>query len=259
MQLAVGFLQFGGSHPDPLLQLEVEPAEFFHQLGVGSLDQIRPRRLPHGMQDLVVFERLEQVVLDPAAVDGVDRVFEPAEAGHHDADGVRGMQADVFEQLHAALTGQLLVGEDNVDRPFGEDAPGRLRGIGGEYLEFGVENLGKQIPDGLLVVNDQDRTAKSAHGGRSLRGRGWHNACRGGWHIILIPAPATNATFPVQPALGRPRRFFAIFLQCPLELPFGGPYNRVTLQERRGMVARGRAVVPSIDCRIPKQDSQPVA
>ena len=97
------------------------------------------------VNDLVVLERLEQVMLDPAAVDSVDRVFEPAQAGHHDADGVRRMQADVLEQLHAGLAGKLLVGEDDVDRPLGQDGSGGFGRIGRDDFELGAEQLGEQI------------------------------------------------------------------------------------------------------------------
>ena len=109
-----------------LFQFQVESLNLFEQQRVRLVPLVVVGRLPHGVQELVGLPRFEEVVVDPAAVDGVDGVFEPAEAGHHDADGLWAAQTNVFQQLHARLSGELLVGQNNIDRPLGEDFAGRL-------------------------------------------------------------------------------------------------------------------------------------
>jgi hypothetical protein len=49
------------------------------------------------------------------------------------------VQANVFQQLDAGLPGQLLVGQDDVDRPLGQDGPCGLTGIGRDQVELFAE------------------------------------------------------------------------------------------------------------------------
>ena len=128
------------------------------------LQQIGAGRLPHGVDDLVGLEWLEKVVLNPAAVNGINRILEPAETGHHDANSLWRMEADMFEQLDATLTGQLLIGQDNIDGTLRQNGPSRFGRFAAEKLEFGSQQLAQQAPDGRLVIDDQDRATITAHG-----------------------------------------------------------------------------------------------
>ena len=108
------------------------------------------------MDDLFDLERLEDVVVG-AALHGVDRGLDRAEAGHDDGERVGGGLADRLEQLDAAHARHLEVADDEVvvrASELGERARAVLRGA--HDVAFHAEEVREDVADELLVVDDED-------------------------------------------------------------------------------------------------------
>lgn len=101
--------------------------------------------------------------MDLSAVDGVDRIFESGDTGHEDSDTVRRVESHPFEKLHAHLTGQLLIGQNDVHIATLKDAL-RFLGTGGDqYLEVVREEHRQHREDGRIVIDHQNGALVTAH------------------------------------------------------------------------------------------------
>ena len=123
--------------------------------------------------ELTELERLDEEV-DGAALDGLDRFLDTAEAGHHDRldFGVAGERR--VEHLHAVGVGQPQVHDERVVGEAGQPLGG-VGGIGGlgHGKSLGFEGLGDEFTEGGFVFDDENGR------GRCLchNGSNWEHGC----------------------------------------------------------------------------------
>ena len=99
----------------PLLQLLVEPAQVLGQLVAAALEQELLLGVPQHRQQIVRPPGFGKVVIDVAAVDRLHRVFQFGVAGHQQANGLRVVLPNPFEEVDAGALRHALVGQDEVD------------------------------------------------------------------------------------------------------------------------------------------------
>jgi hypothetical protein len=113
----------------------------------------------HDADDLLHLEGLEDVVVG-AALHRVDRGLDGAEAGHDDGEGVGRDGADRLEQLDAAHPRHLQVADDEVVVGVAQLSQRRRPVLGGANdVALHAEEVGQDVPDELLVVDDEDAGA----------------------------------------------------------------------------------------------------
>ena len=100
---------------------------------------------------------LEKIAVDLAAIDGFDGVFQLRKAGHEQANRLRVILTNPFQELNAAHARHFLVGEDEVDAMLLEDLLRSLTAIGGVDLEIRSQERGQGGQDIRLVIDHQKR------------------------------------------------------------------------------------------------------
>src|SRR5438132_10669066 len=140
-----------------LFEPEVDLAQLLDETLVFAFQLKALGGLAQDLNQLVHAPGLEEVTVDLAAVDGLNRVLQLREAGHEQTDRPGRDLADPLEQLNAAHRGHLLVGKDKIDGLLGEDFAGFFAGIGGEYLKIRGEQGGQRGQDVWLIIDHEQR------------------------------------------------------------------------------------------------------
>ena len=117
----------------------------------------------NGLEQFLGPPGLEKVVINLAAVDGLDGFFELGKAGHKQADGLWMVTAPPLQQLHARHAGHFLVTEDQVDVGPGELTLGGIGGISSQHVEVSAEQGSQGGEDVGFVIHNQKRALLLAH------------------------------------------------------------------------------------------------
>jgi hypothetical protein len=140
------------------------------------------------VDDLLDLERLEDVVVG-AALHRLDRGLDRAEAGHDHGEDVQALLGDLLEQLQPRQPRHLEVGDDQVVRPQPQLVERLLAVLAGrDLVALELQELGEDLADHLLVVDDEDARAAGREAccrapgpsRRRTRGSGYEHA-RGYW------------------------------------------------------------------------------
>ena len=124
----------------------------------------------HDADDLLDLERLEDVVVG-AALHRVDGRLHRAEAGHDDGERVGRGGADRVEQLDAAHARHLEVADDEIVVGVAELRERRRAVLRrADDVPLHAEEVGQDVPDELLVVDDEDARSFVGGGDRHRRG-----------------------------------------------------------------------------------------
>src|SRR2546425_9478449 len=141
-----------------LLEPEVDLAQLLHKAMVFALQLKALGGFAQDLNQLIYPPWLEEVAVNLAAVDGLDRILQFREAGHEQANRPGGDLADPLEQLNAAHAGHFLIGEDKIDGLLGKDVAGFFPRIRSKYLKIGGKEGGQRGQDVRFIIDHQECT-----------------------------------------------------------------------------------------------------
>jgi hypothetical protein len=145
-QLGVGQLQF-----------LVLAAQVVEQLLAFLQQIVLLAGLVQNRQQLIGIPRLGDVAINMAFVDGVDDGLDVGVAGEEQTDGVGPIAANAAQKFDAADVRHALIGHDDVDRLFAQQAQ-PLAGMGGaEDAVFAAQQILQALHHIRLVIDNEQR------------------------------------------------------------------------------------------------------
>lgn len=152
-----GVVKVGGKGFVGLGELDVELGSQLFEALVAEEDAVMSGGVVEGGEEFLLGPWFGEEAVELAGIDGLDSHFGGRVAGHEDA-GCHGLAFPALpEKAEAILFGQILIAKDGGEAMLAEEFP-CLAGVGGgmDGKFVWVEDIGEQVSDALVVIDDQN-------------------------------------------------------------------------------------------------------